>query len=174
MIPEKLHVSVDAGAPTEEMTAIREIFDAHGIEAEVQDNYVRLSAGELPWAVDVVCALKWIALAFATGVVGKAGADAWDEYRAGGWRGLVRFIEEITSARGGDGAITIRDPEGPDVHLDSDIPEEALAALAELNWEQMSDGMLGWNGARGEWWFIQARRAPRGTPAPRRDLTSLR
>lgn len=169
MVSEQLHVSVDAGAPPEEMAAIRQIFDARGIEAEVQDNYVRLSAGDLPWAVDVVCALKWLALAFSTGFVGAAGADAWKEYRAGGWRGLAQFIKEITSVRDGDGTITIRDPEGPDIHLDAGIPDEALAALADLDWQQMSDGMLGWNDERGEWWFLQARRAPRGTPAPRRE-----
>lgn len=169
MISKKLHVSVDAGAPSEEMAAIRQIFDARGIEADVQDTYVRLSAGELPWTVDLVCALKWLALAFATGFAGAGGADAWKEYRAGGWRGLAQFIKEITSAREGDGTITIRDPEGPDVHLDASIPEEALVALADLDWEEMSDGMLGWNDERGEWWFLQARRAPRGTSAPRRD-----
>jgi hypothetical protein len=167
---EPLTVIVDAGAPPNEMAAVQRAFEAHGIKAEVRDDYVRLAAGELPWVVDVTASIQWIALAFASGFAGNAGADAWTEYRSGGWRGLVHFIREIASARGNDdGTITVHDPQGPDLLLDTKVPEEALPDLADLDWPAMQDGILGWNDERKEWWFLQARRAPRGISAPRRN-----
>jgi hypothetical protein len=165
---DRLSVVVEAGASPATMQALAELFDTRGIEAEVRDDYVRLSAGQLGWILDFIAHLEWLALAFGSGFAAKAGADAWDEFRAGGWRGLATFIKQVYSARGSDGAITVRDPDGPDVHLDDRIPEDALAELGEFDWGAMSDGMLIWSSEKGEWRFIQARRAPRGVKPPRR------
>jgi hypothetical protein len=110
-------------------------------------------------------------LQFASGAVQKAGEDAWDAYRAGGWRGLRRLADEIAAARTGDhgGTVTIRDPDGPDVHLSSSVPDIALEELADLDWSGMRDGWLTWDAATEQWMYLgggesrakPARRSPK-------------
>lgn len=112
--------------------------------------------------------MTWIAAKFAGGFVEKAGADTWDAFRHGGWRGITRLISEIAKARDGrKGTTTIRDPTGPDVHLTMDIPDHAVQDLANLDWEAMSDGWLTWDAERQEWRFLHGHRAPQGATAPR-------
>jgi hypothetical protein len=172
--PERIYITVDAGTPPEQMRAVAALFDGTGKEAEVDDGYIRLSADTLPWIVQLIAPVKWIALVFGAGVAGKAGSDTWDAYRAGGWIGVRNFVMKVVRARGEDpnGTITIRDPTGPDVHLWVEVPDEALRELAELDWEAMTDGYLSWSAERREWTFLQANRAPHGLPAPRRATGS--
>jgi hypothetical protein len=164
-----LEVTVDSGTPAAEMAAVEQVFAAAGVPAKVRDDCMRLSADALPFVVMFIAPTTWVAAKFAGGFANKAGEDAWDEFRAGGWRGLTRFLAEIASARGArDGVVTIRDPDGPDLNLKPGIPDAALEDLANLDWTAMSDGWLSWNDARGSWWFLQAHRAPSGMPAPRK------
>jgi hypothetical protein len=131
---------------------------------------MRLGAGDLPWVVEFIKPLRWVAFAFVGGAAGKAGADTWDAYREGGWRGVQEFIGDVVRARGNDpdGYITVRDPTGPDVRLWQGIPDDAIRALADLDWGAMSGGDLGWSDERGEWRFLHGERAREGAPAPRR------
>ena len=105
-----------------------------------------------------------------SGFAAKGGADSWDAFKQDGWQGVARMVREIAEAHGDrDGTVTVRDPDGPDVHLDLRIPEEAYQELSELDWADMSDGWLYWNPEEGEWWFLQGKRAPTGVRAPRRN-----
>lgn len=174
MITEPLDITVDTGTPDAEMRAIREAFESVGVRADVREDILRLSADTLPFVVMFIAPVTWVAAKFAGGFAEKAGEDAWDEYRAGGWQGLARFVAEMTAARGGrDGTTTIRDPTGPDLTVWVGIPDDAFRDLANLDWAAMSDGMLTWNSSTGEWWFLQGRRAPSGIPAPRRGNAQL-
>jgi hypothetical protein len=164
-----LDAIVDAGAAPEEMAAVESVFRAANVPATVRDDYVRLSAEVLPFVVMFIAPVTWVAAKFAGGFAAKAREDAWDEYRSGGWRGLSRFITEIAAARQGRaGRTTIRDPTGPDLDLAYGIPDEALQELAELDWDVMRNGDLGWDPVTGQWLFLHATRAPRGLPPPRR------
>jgi hypothetical protein len=165
-IDEPLDITVETGTPQPEMDAVAAIFQSVGLRANVREGYIRLSADlDLPWVVMLMAPLTWVALQFAGGVATKAGADAWDAYRRGGWRGLRRFIDEVVHARGREGTITVRDPTGPDVRLHAAIPDEALSELADLDWEAMSDGYLSWE--EGQWHYLGGG-APKAVRAPRR------
>jgi hypothetical protein len=165
-----LDVVVEAEAPEAEQQALVEVFRNVGVTAEVRPSYLRLSADVLPWIVNFIAPMKWVGLAFASGFAAKGGADSWDAFRDEGWRGVVRMVREISAVHGDrEGTVTVRDPDGPDVHLDLRIPEAAYPELSELDWQGMSDGWLYWNPQHEEWWFLQGHRAPTGIPAPRRD-----
>ena len=162
---DPLEVTVDRGASEAEMAELRAIFQRVGIDARIRDDYLRLSAEPLPYAVMFMSPVTWIAGAFAIGALGKAGADSWDAFRDGGWRGLSRFLAEVARARGRDGTVTIRDPTGPDVQLDQHVPDDALRELAALDWPAMSDGYLGWSE---DGWLYLKGGAAEALPAPRR------
>ena len=162
---EPIEVTVDAGAPPAEMEALRALFEQAGFEADVRDNYMRLSAGDLPWLVMVTAPFSTFVTAFAVSLGTNAGSDTWTAFREGGWRGARALLTGTTTARGSsDGTITVRDPDGPNVDLRSGIPDEALRELAELDWPAMRSGRLGWSEEHG-WVYMDGR----GTgPAPRR------
>ena len=174
MALEPIDVIVDAGTPEDELDAVRSVFERVGVDAKVRDDYLRLSAADvLPYVVTFIAPVTWIAAKFAGGFTQKAGEDAWDEFRAGGWKGLAEFLGEISRARNGrPGVTTIRDPAGPDLDLDMEISDEALRALGDLDWTAMADGQLSWDASRGVWWFLQADRAPKGVSAPRRPRSA--
>jgi hypothetical protein len=165
-LPGVLDVTVDRGATQEEMRALRQVFQDAGIEATVRDDFIRLSSGVLPYVVTFIAPLTWVAAKFAGGAAAKAGADTWDAFRDGGWRGLRRFLDDVASTRTTHGIVEVRDPTGPEIKLHEDIPDEALRELADLDWAQMKGGgYLGWS-ERG-WGYLQAG-APKSIPAPRR------
>ena len=49
------------------------------------------------------------------------------------------------------GAISVVDLNGTELVLASDWPDEALDALAEIDWDQVEGGYLVWNEAEEEW-----------------------
>jgi len=151
-----IDVTVDAGISPEQRQAVEAVFQGAGQRANVHDDYLRFGGDALPWAVFVLTPLAWLALQFASGAVHKAGEDAWDAYRGGGWRGLRRFINEVVRAREGvrGGTITIRDPTGPDVDLSATIPDEALKSLGDLDWAAMQGGRLSWRASTGDWMYL--------------------
>lgn len=168
----KVHVVLDVGVSEEELEAVKGVLRSAGLDAEVQPGIVELSAEPGPWVADLVSVGQNAVLVIAAffGAVGagfaqKAGQDAWDEFRGDGWRGLKRFMQELTFARGGSsGRVTLRGVGHPDMSLDSGLPDDAYKSLADLDWSQLSEGTLGWNRETGEWWWLppggRARRAP--------------
>ena len=168
----QVHVVLDIGVAEEEVEAVRSVFRSAGLDAEVQPGIIELSAEPGPWVADLVTVGQNAVLVIAAffGAIGagfaqKAGQDAWDEFRADGWRGLRRFMQEITSARGGSGGrVTLRGVGHPDLSLESGLPDAAYEKLADLDWSQLGEGTLGWNGETGEWWWLppggRAQRAP--------------
>ncbi len=162
---ETLDVTIDRGASEEEMRGLTLMFERAGIKASIRDDYLRLSAEALPYAIIFIGSVAWIAAKFAGGAAEKAGADAWDAYRDGGWQGLRRFLVEVGRVRGSNGTVTVRDPAGPDLQLYQQIPDDALRELADLAWDEMTDGRLGWGGD--QWLYLQGGQAE-AIPAPRR------
>jgi hypothetical protein len=164
-----IDVTVDLGTPDAELRAIEEVFHAAGLEAEAKAGYVRLSVSDLPPVTFVLAPVVTLATAFAAGVAQKAGADAWDAWRQEGWRGLRRFLIEITRVRPRDdrATVVIRDPTGPDVTLLEALPDEALIALGGLDWAAMKSGRLQWHADQAEWIYL-AGGATQTEPAPRR------
>lgn len=177
MAEPRIHVELDVGAPGDELEAVTEVFRGVGLDAEVRPGIIEHSAEPGPWVADVVTvgehAILFIAAIFGAGAAAvgvgfaqKAGEDAWDEFRESGWRGLERFMRELTSARGGEGGrLTMRGVGHADVSLHSGLPDEAYEELAQLDWEQLSGGSLGWSEENGDWWWLppggRAARAPR-------------
>jgi hypothetical protein len=163
--PGELDVMVDRGATQDEMAALVAVFERVGVRATVRDDVIRLSGGVLPYVVNFIAPLKWVAFVFAGGFAGKAGADTWDSFREGGWQGLRLFLDEVAATRASEGTVTVRSPGAPDVQLYEAIPDQALQELADLDWERMGPGRLGWSE---EGWHYLVPGAAEVVPAPRR------
>jgi hypothetical protein len=131
-------VSVDRGAPADEVAAVERVLRSFGIQGPVEANYGRKSFGELPFVV-------YIFMPIVAGFLGKLGADLYESVK--------RLVEELTEARGGrDGQIFVADREtGTTLALDSGLPDEAYRAFAEIDWSKLEDGYVVWDTERGEW-----------------------
>lgn len=101
-------------------------------------------------------AIPWIAGAFATGFAGKAGADSWEAFRDGGWRGLRTFLAGIRRARTQEeGTVQIRAKGYPVVRFIESVPDEALEELGYLDWSTLTEGYLAWDHDARSWWQLR-------------------
>jgi hypothetical protein len=168
---EVVHVSLDREATDAEVEAVRAVFAEAGLGAEVEANYIRLSAGTLPYVVDlVVKGVPWLAAAYVLGAAQAAGQDSWEAFRDGGWRGLQRFVRSIGHARPDrQGHITVRSADAPVVVLTPDLSEASLRELGDLDWSELTAGQLAWNEEANEWWWLPPG-GSRAGPAPKRQL----
>jgi hypothetical protein len=154
----------------EELHALESIFAAYGIDANVTPELHTRRAGSFPYIVVVAAPVIYIALAFARGAAEQAGAESWDAYRRGGWRGLRRFLQEIAWAHdterrrfgtSGMDEIRFEEPDGPSLHLYQHLTDDELRALGDLDWSTMEDGDMLSIGGDGKWRL-------NNEPAPRR------
>jgi hypothetical protein len=145
-----ISVSVEFLTSEAEKSSLASIFAAYGIEAEVKADRPPPWFGPNPYIVIVAAPVLYLALAFARGAAEKAGADSWDAYRDGGWRGLRRLIRELEWSRDRHpesmGTLVIEDPEHDvALHLSSRIPDRAMRELADLDWMALKGGELFWD-----------------------------
>jgi len=65
-------------------------------------------------------------------------------------------VKEVWAARQpsleGQGSLDISAPDGTEIALDSRIPDEALDALAEIDWDAVRGDYLTWDDDRREWY----------------------
>jgi len=141
MTPEQFDVSIDRDASDEEIEAVEAAFREAGFDVEVQASYGRKALETLPWIVFITAPIT----AFLTGFAAAAGKDAWEAVKA--------FVVEIKAARGGGkGEIVVRAPNGANLVIGDDLPDEAFVRLAELNLDDYpDDAYFVWNDERREW-----------------------
>jgi hypothetical protein len=144
-------VSLDTFALEWELELVEDAFARAGFTVEARANIERRSSFEwgaatLPWLVYVVLAVP--VSAFFAGFGHAAGRDAWDAVKQ--W---VRDIWEAhEEGRYSGGVFELRDPSGTRVVLSPRLPDEALDALADVDWESVEGGdNLRWDTDRGEW-----------------------
>jgi hypothetical protein len=141
MTPEQFDVSIDRDASDEEIEAVKAAFREAGFGAEVQASYGRKALETLPWIVFITAPIT----AFLTGFAAAAGKDAWEAVKA--------FVVKIKAARGGGkGEIVVRAPNGANLVIGDDLPDEAFVGLAELNLDDYPDNAyFVWHDKRREW-----------------------
>lgn len=141
MTPEQFDVSIDRDASDEEIEAVETAFREAGFDVEVQASYGRKALETLPWIVFITAPIT----AFLTGFAAAAGKDAWEAVKA--------FVVKIKAARGGGkGEIVVRAPNGANLVISDNLPDEAFVGLAELNLDDYpDDAYFVWHDERREW-----------------------
>jgi len=140
---ESVHADVEASR-----AEVREVEDAFAragfVEIRVRADEVRRSTGLLPWIVAVTIGVP--VKSFFDGFFATPGERTYDALEA--------WVKDIWRARHSDvraGAINIEDPDGTTVILSTTIPDEAIAALANLDWDQLRGGYLIWEDEQRQW-----------------------
>jgi hypothetical protein len=134
-------VYLDDTATPEEIAAVRDVFERYGIDAPVEANYMRKSAGVLPWLVHV-------AIDTAVGDVLKHLA----RYAASGVKDWAKEIWRARQASTADrGSITLQDTEGTVVVIPSGLEDDAFDALAHLDWDDARGHYLTWDHVERKW-----------------------
>jgi hypothetical protein len=132
---ERPTVLLDVEASPEEVAAVERVVRSFGIGGRVEAGLHRKALGDLPFTV-------YVFMPVAAGFLGALGTDLY--------AGLKRFLTGIVEARNGRrGAVVIRD--GAQLVLSSDLPDEALQALAELDPSELEDGYWVWDRDAHEW-----------------------
>lgn len=133
-------VLVEDTASPAEVSEVAEAFRAAGFDVDVDAAYGRKSAGALPWIVYATLAVPF-ARFFETLAV-KAAEDAYAPIKA--------WIKSIWAARSGsgtgEGSIALEDPEHTHLILPTRLSDEALDALAEIDWDAVRGDYLVWDG----------------------------
>jgi len=136
-----IEVEVDVQATDSELAALDAAFRHAGFDVRVERTVEARSAGAMPWVVYVVLGAP--IATFFTSLASEAAKDAYPP--------LKRWIKDMWAAREGDGYVAFRDTENTHLALGSKLPEEALDALATVDWSQFSGGGLHWSESRQEW-----------------------
>jgi hypothetical protein len=143
----RVHVVVRHQAPPETIEAVNDLFREARVNADVERNPALGGADVVQVVVD---SLPWLALAFAGGAAGKAGADSWDAFRDGGWRGLASFIRGVGHATECVG-LEFQPSASAKVSVQMPIPDEVLRQLGDLDWSRLKTGELRWHPADDQW-----------------------
>jgi hypothetical protein len=138
-------VVIEDTAPSEHLDAVAQAFASAGFDVEVVADYGRRSMDLLPWVVlvDLLVPVRPFFNAFFT----EAGKDAYASVK--------KWLRDVSAARAGagtgEGAIQLRDPEHTNVILPSALPDEAIDALRDLDWDEVRGDYLVWDGQRKIW-----------------------
>jgi hypothetical protein len=137
-------VDTDRYARPKEIAAIEAAFRDAGFNVRVNANReVRTAGGLVPWVVAVSLATP--ITAFFTALGTQAGKDAYPV--------LKTWVTAIWKARRSSdgGSIDLEDPDGTRLILDDRIPDRAVDALAEVDWDAKRGHYLVWDDDRDEW-----------------------
>ena len=140
-----IDVTLEMEAPPKEVVAVEEVLREEGIRGKVRATYMRLSMGELPWAIILLAPLFWFISAFFVGAGQEAGRDAW--------KGLRKLVSRLYAARRNKhGRITIRTT---DTHtiiaLQDDLPDEAYKRLVQMSPDRLNGGNWIWDFKQKRW-----------------------
>jgi hypothetical protein len=140
-------VVVEVESPPAEVAAVEEVFREAGFPVNVQAVIIRRSVGDLSWIIDItlVAGLGAFAVSFSS----EAGKDSY--------AGFKLWIKRLIAARRGSGSLNFEDAEATQLIIPSGITDEALDALAEVDWSDTRGGYLLWDTDEGRW-FDQMKR----------------
>jgi hypothetical protein len=139
----EIKVSAEVGASRAELDAVEEAFRRAGLGAVAADDSVlRSGAGPLPWVLYIMLGAP-IATFFTT-LAAEAAKDAYQP--------IKRWAKDVLAARVGDGSVRLSDDEGTALVLHSGLPDKALEALSDIDWNTFNrGGDIHWSESRGEW-----------------------
>jgi hypothetical protein len=145
-------VVIDRWASPEEARAIEEAFARAGFSVEVERAIETRSAGAVPWIIYVTLTVP--IAAFLGKFASEAGKDAYATVKA--------WAKEIIAARrespAEPGSVRIDDPDGTNLILSAAIPDDALEALADIDWSDTRGGYIMWDADAREWRDMHPRR----------------
>jgi hypothetical protein len=137
----RIEVHADNEATPAELEAIEAAFRRAGFLVETDAALRRRSTDPLSWLIYVVIGAP--VAKFFTTLAGEAAKDAYPA--------IKRWASALFAARRGRGGVVLLDDEHNRLTLGSEIPDEAIAALAELDWTELRGGDLHWSGSRRAW-----------------------
>jgi len=139
-------VAIETEASPEQLAAVAEEFARAGFGVEVEASYARRSADLLPWVI--LLELRVQTKPFFDAFLTQAGADTYTA--------IKNFLRRMSQARKGagtgEGEIRIRDPDKTWVILRSTLPDEAIEALRDLDWDAVRGDYLEWDYSRKVWY----------------------
>jgi hypothetical protein len=138
-------VLVDDAASSDEVRAVEEAFAASGFPVHIDPRYERRGAGVYPWVVSITLTVP--IGAFLAAFAAEGGKDAYAA--AKGWIRTVWAARRESVAD--HGSIELVDPEHTHLILATRITDEALDALATIDWDAVRGDYLVWDDARSEW-----------------------
>ena len=150
--PQIQEVAVDVAASPQEVVAVREAFARAGFSVEVNASIVyRSTATEIiPWIVlvDLLIPLPTFMRSFVSEIAKEAAKDSYPT--------LKQWVLDVFAARKSSaaehGSIRLSEPEGTYLEIEAGIPEEALDALAEIDWDKfVGDYYIAWDGDSRRW-----------------------
>jgi hypothetical protein len=148
--PLVLSVVIEAEAPAGQASAIKSVLAHYGIGADVKTVMERRSAQVvMPWVIEisVVGPIAAFFLSFGSTFGRTAANDAYE--LASEW------IKALWAARAdsgtGQGSIEISDSDATTLVVTTGIPDEALDALARVQWDRVQGHHLTWDEATSVW-----------------------
>ena len=141
----EITVEADVGATEPELVAIADAFRRAGFEVRPEAVISGRSGGPVPWVLYITISAP--IAAFFGAFASSAGEDAY--------AAVKRWAKELWAARLGNdsdtGSVVVQDVESTNLVLRSALPDEALEALAAMNWPEAKGDYLVWNEKRRQW-----------------------
>ncbi len=143
MIDQPVHI--EETATTVEVEAVRAAFARAGFDVEVVADYSLRARGGLPWIIELALTVPVSAFFAAFGA--EAGKDAYAATK--------RWVKDVIRSRAGsnaaEGTLHLVDSEHTHLKLDTGVPDEAIDAARDIDWDSMRGGYLFWSTDRKEW-----------------------
>jgi hypothetical protein len=141
-----IQVHIEETAPAEQSSAVKRVFADSGLDAEVTADYGRRSLDVFPWAIIFVVSTPL--RAFFQSFGSEGGKDAYAKFK--------EFMHQLRKSRSGagsgSGTVDVSDPDGTRIIFGSELPDEAIEALANVDWDAVRGGYIVWNNERQEWY----------------------
>jgi hypothetical protein len=141
-------VELDAWATEQEIAAVEAAFARAGFEVKAEP-VIEASSADATWIVLVKIGVPALTFtrAFLSGVGSAGGRDAYGAAR--------RWVQEVWEARdarpNAGGSLNVRDPEGTRIVLSPPLSEEALEALADIDWASVRGSDIFWDTKAQAW-----------------------
>jgi hypothetical protein len=147
--PLVLSVAIEREAPDGQVSAVESVLAHYGIGANVKAVMERRSTDVLPWLIEiaVVGPIDAFFLSFGS-TFGRTPAKV-------AYPLVKEWIEALWAARAdsgtGEGSIEIVGTGETTLLVNTGIPDGALDALADIEWDRVSGHYLTWDDTTGKW-----------------------
>jgi hypothetical protein len=170
-------VVVEWGAKENDTAHVHAAFHEAGLDAEVTDGYVRLSAGDLPPVTFVVVSASALFAAIAAGYGAAIGKDLYELTKRLVRSSLIRPSRSASRIPGAEFQIQDR-TNGFELLFDGDEPDDAYVELfaLDLEGEFAGAGVVAWNAELSRWEpvGVSSHRLPPGRQRGRRARQNSR
>ena len=146
--PRVSSVTIEKGAPKDQPSAIKSLFARYGMDVEVMAVRERRSPEVPPRLVEIqiIGPIATFFASFGAAFGPSEGNDAYPLVKE--WlQDLFALYERV----GTEGTIKIRDEDGTSLNLRGGIADEALDALAHVDWGTVKGDSLTWSQDANRW-----------------------